>query len=311
MSVIEDTQWTNCVATLGTYQGNRARYDALGILEERKRCVLKCQLCSPVTIDAKGTTLKGIETSLSKEPYDIEEKRIVYEDELQALGYVYFEQGSAISGGSVQTYIMGDPVRFRVEQTIRILNDSLFLCGTTVTVGYNNDGQLQELDVVRYIPGDTDEITNSFISSSNKKLSLFSDILVEGVGSQESFAAFCATPKLQSGRWVGEGTAIFPEESRTYAIKSLCKFVADVSGFGIISSEKVVEKEEFNYGLRLGKKDSEHAIVFQSAQGRTYEVRFLLLGGGVVVICPMKIPKDQSFCIEVSWWSMASLQLYN
>ncbi|GJQ11817.1 hypothetical protein GpartN1_g3608.t1 [Galdieria partita] len=300
MSVVEDSQWTNCVATLGTYQGNRARYDALGLLEERKRCVLKCQLSSPVTLDAKGTTLKGIETSLSEEPYETEEKKIVYEDELQALGYVYFEQGAAVSGGSVQTYIMGDPVRFKVEHTIRILNDSLFLCGTRVTAGYDSEGQLKELDVVRYIPGDTDDFPNSVVSSSNK-LSLLADILVEGIGCQESFAAFCATPKLQSGRWVGEGTAIFPDEKETYTIKSLCKFVADVSGFGIVMNEKVLAKGEFSFGMHLGKKQSEHAIAFQSTQGRIHEVRLLFLGGGIVLMCPVTIPQGESFCIEVSW----------
>lgn len=47
---------------------------------------MKSQLCSPVTIDTKGTTLNGVETTLSEEPFQIEEKRIVYEDEIEALG---------------------------------------------------------------------------------------------------------------------------------------------------------------------------------------------------------------------------------
>lgn len=129
------------------------------MVKGRKKCILKCQLCSPVTIDAKGTTLKGIEITLSEEPFEIEEKRVFYEDELEAMGwfvffrsfstltrrkgYVYFEQGCAISGGTLQTHIMGDPVRFKVEHTIRILNDSLFLCGVRVSVGYDSEGQLQ------------------------------------------------------------------------------------------------------------------------------------------------------------------------
>lgn len=57
-------------------------------------------------------------------------------------GYVYFEQGAAVSGGPLQTHIMGDPVRFKVEHTIRVLNNSLFLCGARVIVGYDSEGQL-------------------------------------------------------------------------------------------------------------------------------------------------------------------------
>lgn len=270
------------------------------MLKGRKKCILKCQLCSPVTIDAKGTTLKGIEITLSEEPFEIEEKRVFYEDELEAMGYVYFEQGCAISGGTLQTHIMGDPVRFKVEHTIRILNDSLFLCGVRVSVGYDSEGQLQEVDVVRHIPGNTDDFTSLSVTAT-KKFSIMADILVEGVGCQESFAAFCATPKLQSGRWIGEGTAIFPEETGTYTIKSLCKFIADVSGFAIAMKEKIVSKGEHSFGLGLGKKDSEHAIGFQSLQGGTYEVRLLLLGGGIVLICPVKIPQGESFFVEMSW----------
>jgi hypothetical protein len=261
---------------------------------------LKCQSCSPVTIDNKGTTLNGVETTLSEEPYQIEEKRIVYEDEFEALGYVYFEQGAAVSGGPLQTHIMGDPVRFKVEHTIRVLNNSLFLCGARVIVGYDSEGQLHEVDVVRYIPGDSDELAN-LRAPASKKLSLLSDILVEAVGYQESFAAFCATPKLQSGRWIGEGAAIFPEKKGTYAVKSVCKFVADVSGFAIVMSEKSETQGEITFGLHLGKKDSEHAIGFQSAQGRTHEVRLLLLGGGICLLCPTRIPEKESFFIEVSW----------
>jgi len=45
------------------------------------------------------------------------------------------------------------------------------------------------------------------------------------------------------------------------------RFVADVSGFAIVMSEKSETQGEITFGLHLGKKDSEHAIGFQSAQG--------------------------------------------
>eukprot|EP00871_Galdieria_phlegrea_P001944 jgi/Galph1/2750/GphlegSOOS_G1392.1 len=275
------------------------KYDALGNQKIRKSCILKYQISSPVTVDTKGTCLRGIQISLSEDSSEEEEKRILYEDELEALGYVCFESGTALSGGSSQTEILGDPVKFKVEQSLLIFNESLLLCGSRVTVNYDLEGFLQEVDVIRFVPSDTLEYTGRL--SQARKTALVSDFLVEGVGQPESFAAFCATPKLQSGRWIGEGTALFPYKKEAQTVQSLCKFVADISGFSVLVSETLSSGREEIYGLHLGKRDANTAIGFTSSHGRTYEARLVLLGGGLVLICPTKLPKDESFFVEVSW----------
>lgn len=58
--------------------------------------------------------------------------------------------------------------------------------------------------------------------------------------------------------------------------RRLCRFIADVSGFAIAMKEKIVSKGEHSFGLGLGKKDSEHAIGFQSLQGYIYSYHYYI-----------------------------------